>query len=146
MIHFMTYLRKDIIMAVDLDLSRQAIVEASGCMRAGPYSLAMQSEGFALTSGQIGLDEGTGAIITGGLEAEVRQVFRNLGSVLEVAGLGFDDVLKANVFLTDISDFAAFNDIYAEHFSEPYPARTTIGVASLPLGALVEVELIVRTR
>lgn len=127
-------------------LSRRAVVEAPGCVRAGPYSLAMQSGGIIFTSGQIGLDSDTRALVEGGFEAQTWQVFRNLRSVLKTAGLGFGDVLKANAFLTDVSDFGSFNEIYAEHFIEPYPARTTIGVASLPLGALVEVEFIVRAR
>lgn len=124
----------------------RVIVEAEGCLRAGPYSLASQLGDMLFTSGQIGLDAATGALVEGGFEAQTRQVFRNLKSLLDAAGLGFGDVIKANNFLTDVSNFAAFNAIYAENFAEPYPARTTIGVASLPLGALVEVEFIVRAR
>lgn len=123
---------------------RRVIVEAEGCMRAGPYSLASQHGDLLFTSGQIGLDAATGTLVEGGFEAQTRQVFRNMRSLLDAAGLGFGDVLKTNNFLTDVSNFAAFNAIYAENFEEPYPARTTIGVASLPLGALVEVEFIVR--
>lgn len=133
-------------MPAEQDPSRRAIVDAPGCMRAAPYSLAMQSGGIVITSGQIALVGDTGALAEGGFEAQARQVFRNLGSILEAAGLGFDDVLKANAFLTDVSNFAAFNAVYGEHFIEPYPARTTVGVASLPFGALVEVELIARAR
>lgn len=125
---------------------RRVIVEATGCVRAGPYSLASQSGDLLFTSGQIGLDADTNALVEGGFAAQTRQVFKNLKSLLDAAGLGFGDVIKANNYLTDVSNFAAFNAIYAENFAEPYPARTTIGVASLPLGALVEVEFIVRAR
>jgi 2-iminobutanoate/2-iminopropanoate deaminase len=125
-------------------MSHRAIVEVPGCLRAGPYSLAMQSDGIIFTSGQVGLDSDTRALVEGGFEPQARQVFRNLKIILEAAGVGFGDVLKANVFLAEILNFATLNAIYGEHFSVPYPARTTIGVASLPLGALVEIELIAR--
>lgn len=125
---------------------RRVIVKAPGCLRAGPYSLASQVGDLLFTSGQIGLDADTHMLVPGGFEAETRQVFKNLNALLNAAGLDFSDVVKANSFLTDVGNFAAFNAIYAEQFQEPYPARTTIGVASLPLGALVEVELIVRAR
>lgn len=124
--------------------SHRAIVDVPGCLRVGPYSLAMQSDGIIVTSGQVGLDSDTRALVEGGFEPQARQVFRNLKIILEAAGVGFGDVLKANVFLTDILNFATLNAIYEEYFSVPYPARTTIGVASLPLGALVEIELIAR--
>jgi 2-iminobutanoate/2-iminopropanoate deaminase len=133
-------------MSTDQHLWSSAIVAAPDCLPAGPYSLAMRSGDLIFTSGQIGLDADTRALVDGGFEAQARQVFRNLRSVFEAAGLGLDHVVKANAFLTDVSDFAAFNEIYAEHFVEPYPARTTIGVASLPLGAPVEVECIARMR
>lgn len=133
-------------MSANDDLSRRPVVDAPGCMSAGPYSLAMRSGDIVFTAGQVGLDGETRELVEGGFDAQARQVFRNLRSVLGAAGLSFGDVLKANAFLTDVSDFAAFNAIYAEQFEAPYPARTTIGVASLPLGALVEVELIVRAR
>lgn len=128
------------------DPSRHPLLDAPGCMSAGPYSLAMRSGEIIFTSGQVGLDSDTRALVEGGFEAQTRQVFRNLKSVVEAMGLGFGDVLKANAFLTDVSNFAAFNDIYAEQFQTPYPARTTIGVASLPLNALVEVEFVMRAR
>ena len=133
-------------MRINDDVSRSPIVDAPGCVAAGPYSLAMRSGDVIFTSGQVGLESTTRALVSGGFEAQTRQVFRNLKSVLNTAGLEFGDVLKANAFLTDVANFAAFNEIYAEQFVAPYPARTTIGVASLPLGALVEVELIVRAR
>jgi 2-iminobutanoate/2-iminopropanoate deaminase len=107
-------------------MSHRAIVEVPGSLRAGPYSLAMQSDGIIFTSGQVGLDSDTRALVEGGFEPQARQVFRNLKIILEAAGVGFGDVLKANVFLAEILNFATLNAIYGEHFSVPYPARTTI--------------------
>jgi 2-iminobutanoate/2-iminopropanoate deaminase len=123
---------------------RRVIVEAAGCVRAGPYSLAVESGDMVFTSGQIGLQSDTGALIEGGFEAEAAQVFRNLGALLDAADLRFSDTVKCNVFITDVAHFATFNEIYRSHFAEPYPARTTIGVADLPLGAGIEIELVLR--
>ncbi len=95
-------------------------------------------------SGQAPLDPGTGAVVEGGVEAQTRQVLANLEAVLSAAGASFEDVVKANIYLTDLGDFATVNALYAECFTEPYPARTTIGVAGLPLGIAVEIELVAR--
>lgn len=122
-------------------MSKRAI-KAAGAAAVGPYSHGTRSNGFVYLSGQTPIDSATGRLVDGGIEPQVRQCFRNLAAVLAAAGLEFDHVVKCNVFLTNMSDFAAMNDVYAEHFSEPYPARTTIGVASLPLGADVEIEMI----
>lgn len=110
----------------------------------GPFSPAVRAGGFLFFSGQVGQDPATGALAEGGVEAEARQLFRNLAALLEAAGKGFGDVVKANVYLTDIGDFAAINAIYAEAFDAPFPARTTVAVAALPLGAAVEIELLVQ--
>jgi 2-iminobutanoate/2-iminopropanoate deaminase len=83
-------------------------------------------------------------VVDGGIVAETERVFENLSAVLKAAGKSFDNVVRAGVFLTSISDFAAMNGIYAKHFSQPFPARTTIGVAELPLGACVEIDLVVK--
>jgi len=117
-------------------------LEATGAAAIGPYSHGMKVNGLVFLSGQTPVDSATGRLVDGGIEAQVRQCFRNLGAVLEGAGLKLDDVIKCNVFLTDMNDFSAMNSVYANHFSKPYPARTTIGVASLPLGANVEIEMI----
>jgi len=109
----------------------------------GPFSPAIRSGGFIFFSGQVGQDPATGALVAGGIEAEARQLFRNLATLLEAAGKSFSDVVSAKVFLTRIEDFAAANAIYAEHFEPPYPARTTVAVAALPLGAKIEIELLV---
>lgn len=126
-------------------MSRTSIT-APGAAAVGPYSHGVVSDGHAFLSGQTPLDPATGRLVDGDIGAQTRQCFANLGAVLTAAGLTFDDVVKCNVFLTDMGDFAAMNSEYAEHFTEPYPARTTIGVAALPLGASVEIELVARTR
>ncbi|RXH35335.1 endoribonuclease L-PSP [Bradyrhizobium nanningense] len=122
-------------------MSRGAI-NAPGAAAVGPYSHGVLINGFVYLSGQTPIDGATGRLVDGDIEAQVHQCFRNLGAALEAASLSFDNVVKCNVFLTDMQDFAAMNSVYAKHFSKPYPARTTIGVASLPLGAKVEIEMI----
>jgi len=109
----------------------------------GPFSPAIRSGDFIFFSGQVAQDPATGKLVDRGVEAEARQLFRNLSTLLEAAGKSFGDVVQAKVFLTRIEDFAAVNAIYAEQFEPPFPSRTTIGVAALPLGASVEVELLV---
>ncbi len=108
----------------------------------GPYSAAVVGAGLLYCSGQTPVDPATGDLATGGVEHQTRQCFRNLFVVLAAAGLGPDDVVKVNVYLTNMDDFAAMNLAYAEFFEEPFPARTTVGVAALPLGAAVEIELV----
>lgn len=110
----------------------------------GPYSHVAESEGLFFFSGQIGLDGRTGKLVPGGIAAETEQCFKNITAVLETAGLSECDVVKVTVFLTDMGNFPEMNSIYEKYFSKPYPARSTIGVASLPLGALVEIELTAR--
>jgi len=112
----------------------------------GPYSHGIVSDPFVLLSGQTPLDSATGALVEGGVGAQTRQCFANLFGVLTADGLDAADVVKVNVYLTDMDDFAEMNAAYAEFFEEPYPARTTVGVAALPLGAAVEIELMARRR
>jgi 2-iminobutanoate/2-iminopropanoate deaminase len=109
----------------------------------GPFSPAIHSGDFLFFSGQVALDPSTGKLAIGGIEAEARQLFQNLAILLEAAEKSFGDVVKVNVFLTRIEDFVAVNAIYAEQFEPPFPARTTVAVAALPLGAAIEIELIV---
>jgi len=109
----------------------------------GPYSQAIRAGEFVFVSGQIPLDPETGEIVTGEIEVEVRQVLANLAAVLAAAKSGLDRVVKATVYLTDLSLFPRVNAVYAEAFrSEPAPARVTVGVAALPLGAQVEIDAI----
>jgi 2-iminobutanoate/2-iminopropanoate deaminase len=104
----------------------------------GPYSRAVRAGDFLIVSGQTGAKDG--ALVEGGLEAECRQIFANMRGVLGENGASLDDVVKTTVFLVDMGDVAAMNGIYAEEFGENRPARSTIGVAALPLGAHVEIE------
>ena len=108
----------------------------------GPYSQAINSDCFIFTSGQIGVDPATGNFVEGGIEGQTRQVLTNLQFVLEAAGSDLDHVVKTTVFLQDMNDFARMNAIYAEFFPTNPPARSTVEVASLPKGALVEIETI----
>jgi 2-iminobutanoate/2-iminopropanoate deaminase len=110
----------------------------------GPFSQAVEIGGFLFFSGQVGQDPATGKVVEGGVVPETERVFQNLAAVLKAAGRSFDDVVQARVFLTSISDFGAMNAIYARHFSQPFPARTTIGAAELPLGACVEIDLVAK--
>src|SRR5205809_968902 len=104
----------------------------------GPFSQAIEVGGFLYFSGQVGQDPATGKVVEGGIVAETERVFRNLSALLKMAGKSLDDVARAGVYLTNMSDFAAMNAIYAQPFSQPCPARTTIGVAALPLAVCVE--------
>ena len=126
-------------------MARKAIVSAKATS-VGPYSHGIDSDGLIFLSGQTPMDPVSGKIIEGDLKAQTQQSFNNLFGVLEAAGLTPNDVQKVNVFLTDMNDFAAMNEVYKRQFSEPYPARTTIGVASLPLGAKIEIEMIARRK
>jgi len=110
----------------------------------GPFSQAIEVGGFIFFSGQVGQDPTTGKLVAGGIAAETERVFQNLSAVLRAAGKGFDDVVRAGVYLTSISDYAAVNGVYARHFGQPFPARTAIAVAALPLGACVEIDLVVK--
>lgn len=108
----------------------------------GPYSQAIRTEDLVFTAGQIGLDPATMNIVEGGIEAQTRQVLTNLKHVLEAADSGLNFVVKTTVFLQSMGDFAAMNAVYAEFFPENPPARSTIAVAGLPKGAMVEIECV----
>jgi 2-iminobutanoate/2-iminopropanoate deaminase len=108
----------------------------------GPYSQAILVEGLIFTAGQVGLDPATMELVDGGIEAQTRQVLTNLKHVLECASSGLNFVVKTTVFLQDMGDFAKMNATYAEFFPENPPARSTVQVAALPKGALVEIECV----
>jgi 2-iminobutanoate/2-iminopropanoate deaminase len=108
----------------------------------GPYSQAIRRDGLIFCSGQVGLDPTTGTLVEGGVGEQTRRVLDNLAAVLAEAGLGLDAIVKTTIFLVDIADFAAVNAIYGERMGTPPPARSTIAVAALPLGARVEIEAI----
>src|SRR5689334_13597722 len=124
-------------------MSKIAITASDLTPPVGPFSQAIEVGGFIYFSGQVGQDPATGKLVAGGIAAEAVRVFQNLAAVLKAAGKGFDDVVRAGVYLTSIGDYAALNGIYAKHFSQPFPARTAIAVAALPLGACVEIDLVV---
>ena len=111
---------------------------------AGPFSQAVRGGDALYLSGQVGRDPATGRLAEGGVAAQAEQALRNLTAVLEAAGRTLDDVIRVGVYHTDMGDFAAMNEVYARAFEPPYPARTTIGVAALPLGAAVEIDLVAR--
>jgi 2-iminobutanoate/2-iminopropanoate deaminase len=125
-------------------MSKTAIISQELTPPVGPFSQAIKVDGFIYFSGQVGQDPTTGKLVTGGIAAEAERVFQNLSALLKAAGRSFDDVARAGVYLTNMSDFVAMNGIYKKHFSQPFPARTTIGVAALPLGACVEIDLVVK--
>ena len=124
-------------------MKRKAI-SASGVTSVGPYSQAIEVDGFVYLSGQTPLDPKTGKIVDGDIQVQTKQAFKNLLAVLTAAGLTSDNVIKVNVFLTDMKLFSGMNEIYKNEFNEPFPARSTIGVKELPLGALVEIEMIAK--
>ena len=124
-------------------MGKKIISTADAPAAIGPYSQAVQAGNTLWLSGQIPLDPATKELVPGGIEEQIRQVFKNLQAIVSAAGASFDDVVKITIFLTDLSHFALVNKIMAEYFREPYPARSSIGVASLPRGAQVEVECIV---
>src|ERR1700730_6728395 len=124
-------------------MSKDAITSPELAPPVGPFSQAIKVVGLIYFSGQVGKDPPTGKLVAGGIAAETERVFQNLSAVLKAAGKGFDDVVRAGVYLTSISDYVAVNGIYAKYFSQPFPARTAIAVAALPLGACVEIDLVV---
>jgi 2-iminobutanoate/2-iminopropanoate deaminase len=110
----------------------------------GPFSPGIVSDGSLYLSGQVAQDPVTGKLIGGDAAQQTEQVLRNAEAVLQAAGKGFADVLKVGVFLTDMGDFQAMNAVYGKYFQAPYPARTTVGVAALPLGARIEMDFVAR--
>jgi 2-iminobutanoate/2-iminopropanoate deaminase len=108
----------------------------------GPYSAAIESGELVFVSGQIPLDPLAGKLVAGDIAAQTRQALENVKTILAAAGLTFAHVVKTTIFLTSMQDFAAVNDVYKSYMAEPYPARSTIAVAALPMGARVEIEMI----
>lgn len=119
-------------------------IKSDGAVAVGPYSQAIDAGDFVFLSGQTPIDQNTGKLLVGDIAAQTNQCFKNLFNVLQAAGLTHDNVIKVNVFLTEMKNFDAMNSVYKQHFSTPFPARTTIGVRELPLGAEVEIEMIAK--
>ncbi|MDP2497073.1 MAG: RidA family protein [Candidatus Palauibacterales bacterium] len=125
-------------------MSRREISTDDAPEAIGPYSQAILADGWLYTAGQIGLDPATGEFVEGGVEEQARRALANLEAVLEEAGLGFGDVVKTTVFLADMDDYGAVNEIYGDHFTAPFPARSAVEAATLPRDARVEIELVAR--
>ena len=123
-------------------MTRQVFSTDSAPGAMGPYSQAVIANGFIFTAGQGGVDPVTGAVVEGGIQAQTRQTLENIKAILEGAGSSMADVVKATVFLKDMGDFGAMNEIYAEFFPENPPARSAVEMARLPFDILVEIEVV----
>ncbi len=123
-------------------MSRQAIATTDAPSAVGPYSQAIAAGDFVFCSGQVHLDPASGLLVEGDISVQTERVLNNLRAVLQAAGLSLADAVKTTVFLVDMADFSAMNEVYGRFMPEPPPARSTIGVAALPKGARVEIELI----
>lgn len=108
----------------------------------GPYSQAIEAGGMVFASGQLPIDPATGSIVEGGIEQQTHQSLRNVQAILEAAGTDLSHVVKTTVFLSSITNFANMNEVYAQYFQEPFPARSAVAVKDLPKGALVEIEVV----
>jgi len=124
----------------------RAVRSAAAPAAIGPYSQALRAGGWLFLSGQIGLRPDSGDLVPGGTAAEAEQALSNLGEVLAAASLSFADVVRVTIYLVDLADFTTVNQIYQRFVSDPYPARSTVGVASLPKGARVEIDAIAVAR
>jgi 2-iminobutanoate/2-iminopropanoate deaminase len=122
---------------------RQAIATPSAPKAIGPYSQAIRAGSLLFVSGQIPLDPASGQMVDGSIGEQTHRVFQNLGAILEAAGTTFDQVIRTTVYLADMNDFAAMNEVYGTYFSSPAPARATVQAARLPRDARVEIDLIV---
>ena len=124
-------------------MSKRSIVHSAHAPKAiGPYSQAVRVGNTLYLSGQTPLDPATGDLVTGDIAAQTRRVFENLAAVLTAAGASFENVVRVGIYLTDLGDFAAVNEVMKTYFREPYPARSTIGVAALPRAAAVEIDMV----
>lgn len=123
-------------------MARQVVQSAKAPQAIGPYSQAIAAGNLVFTSGQIPLDPATQQMVPGDIRAQTERVMENLAAVLEAAGCGFADVVKATIFVADLADFAAVNEVYGKRFPSTPPARSTVQVAALPKGARVEIDLV----
>lgn len=120
----------------------KAIATKNAPAAIGPYSQAIEVNGFVYASGQIPIDPATGAFVPGGIKEQTQQSLKNASAILQQAGTDMAHVVKTTVYLADIADFAAMNEVYATFFQEPYPARSAVAVKDMPKGALVEIEVL----
>jgi 2-iminobutanoate/2-iminopropanoate deaminase len=123
---------------------REAVSTPSAPAAIGPYSQAISAGGFLFVSGQIPLDPATGTLVDGDIATQTHRVFKNLEEILKAAGITFDSVVRTTVYLADMNDFPAVNEVYATYFSSPAPARATVQAARLPRDARVEIDLIAK--
>ena len=123
-------------------MTRQIVQTDKAPGAVGPYSQATRTDELVFTAGQLPMDPATGSLVEGGIQEQTRQALKNLQAVLEAAGAGLDSVMKSTVFLQDMGEFKLMNEIYGEFFTDTPPARSTVEVAALPLGARVEIEAI----
>jgi 2-iminobutanoate/2-iminopropanoate deaminase len=121
---------------------RQAISTPSAPAAIGPYSQAIRAGALLFVSGQVPIDPATGSIVEGDIAAQTHRVFRNLAGILEAGGASFDQVVRTTVFLADMNDFTAMNEVYATYFAAPAPARATVQVSRLPKDARIEIDVI----
>jgi 2-iminobutanoate/2-iminopropanoate deaminase len=121
-------------------VGRRAIETGDAPAPIGPYSQALVADGVLYCSGQVPLDPETGELVEGGIAEQARRCLRSLAAICEAAGARLEDAARMTIYLTEIADFPAVNEVYAEFFSEPFPARSTVGVAALPKGAMVEMD------
>jgi 2-iminobutanoate/2-iminopropanoate deaminase len=119
--------------------------QAPAPFQGAPYSQGVVHGDLVFVSGQLGVDPETGEVVEGGIEAQTEQVMKNVGAVLEAAGTSLANVLKASIFLVDLGDFAAMNEVYARYVGPDFPARATVQIGALPSGALVEIEVVAAT-
>ena len=123
-------------------MTREAVQTENAPKAIGPYQQAIKANGFIYTAGQIPIDPKTANLVEGDISAQTRQVLENLKAVLEAGGSALDRVVKATVFLKNMADFAAMNEVYAQYLGSAKPARSTVAVAELPRGALIEIDLV----
>jgi 2-iminobutanoate/2-iminopropanoate deaminase len=121
---------------------KQAVSSPAAPKAIGPYSPAVRAGQLLFVSGQVSIDPSSGSFVAGDIKAETRRVLENIGALLKAGGLDFSAVVRTTVFLSDMNDFAAMNEVYAGFFAEPYPARATVQVARLPRDARVEIDVI----
>ena len=123
-------------------MAKQSVASADAPKAIGPYSPAVRAGQLLFVSGQVPFDPATGNMVEGDITAQTRRVLDNIGALLKAGGLAFSDVVRTTIFLADMNDFTAVNEVYATYFSQPFPARATVQVARLPKDARVEIDAI----
>lgn len=123
-------------------MSKRVISSPKAPKAVGPYSQAVEANGILFVSGQLPIDVNTGEFVSGGVKEQAHQVLKNIEYILNEAGYTFDNVIKSTVYLTDMANFLDMNEVYAQYFKEPFPARVAFAVVGLPKGALVEIDVV----